>query len=921
MRTMNKIVALSLVLAMALSMMAGAAFKDQSDINANLVDDINLLVALNVFSAEGTGEGYFDPNGTITRSMAAKMMYVLKNKGVDNKATTWVDMNIFKDVEAGAWYEGYVNFCASTGIMVGDGEYFNPNGKITGTEFAKMLLVLIGYKPDIEGYTGAKWAENTIADAEAAGFFVDYELPVKGVATRQFAAKLIVNAINATKVKYSDNVATEQYVVYANGQNQTVSHPVTFANQDLGLVKTTGVLVATPNYGLVANGGTPYMNENGKNNLSAIDVNDAAYDMLADATFKFDANPEYLGQEVTVLSKGALDNNGSENVTIYGVSLTGKSGVYNSIAADMKLDATNSKITIDGKKFAYNTPVTVYTACVAANSNVNIQSLYVEKAITEYTVIDINGDATKLIALTSGVKYATVEDIKVSNNMIKFNDDSVTAGATFTDLAGGTTDAAKEAFAKYTLVGDIAKGDVVAIEKDYTSGKDMTKVTEIDAIYAPITKVTTDKAVINGIELNRAVGFKTAFPTTTNSESKNYYAVGNYLIHNAAVTETAKVPTDVALVLAVNNGSNDVFEGSKAKVQVLLADGTTAIYEYAAKADVPTNWLYIHDGYTVETANTMAVKGTDTANKQIVPETVIYEYKLIDGKIVLKEIATQDSVKSYVDTVAAESFEFNKDTDVVTATAGLAGHGPVTYRTTEDYFFFVKAKASSTASSKWTVVKASEMPISVAAAQTVNTADVPYIVTVESGKLPTFHYAAINLGNTVLEGTSTDVVYGYVKDAYQTLNSENKEEVYVVMVMAPGAEPVEYLFNDTLATALTYKDEFAKVTTSTSGKSSLTEIQADALVLNNAALGQISAFEGNQVKIGNNFYTIADDAKIWNVKSGKLVDGSDLKIGTQSNVYYTLKGASGTNATIITNIIVDMNGTIVLNNEGLVKPQ
>jgi|GEM_PF-1455521 len=910
MRKMNKIVALSLVLAMALSMMASAAsFKDQATINADLMDEINLLVALGVYSENGTGAGYFEPNGTITRAQAAKIIYVLKNKGNDNGATSWTGLNIFNDVEAGAWYEGYVNYCASVGILAGTGDNkFTPNGQLTGVELAKMLLVVIGYKADLEGYTGAKWDANILSDAEAAGFFVDYELPVRGVITREWAAQMIVNALYAPKVRYVDGVAEVMYVsnspLYA-----------TYAEQDLGLVKTTGVLVATPNYGLVANGGTPYMNENGKNTLSAINVlgaQETTYDMVADVTFKFDANPEYLGQEVTVLSKGTLD----DTVAVYGMSLTGDSAVYTSLAADMKLDATNSKITIDGKKFAYRTPVTVYTACVAAAQDVNIETLYANKNITEYTVIDVNGDASKVIALTSGVKYATIEDIKVSNNMIKFNDDSVTAGATFTDLAGGTSDTAKEAFAKYTLVGDIAKGDVVAIEKDYTSGKDMTKVTEIDAIYAPITKVTTGKAVINGIELKEATGFKTAFPTATNSESKNYYAVGNYLIHNAAVTETAKVPTDVAIVLAVKDGVNNVFNGSKPQVQVLLADGTTAIYEYAAKADVPTNWLYVHDNYVIDGANKMAVKGTNTADKQIVPETVIYEYKLIDGKIALKEIATQDSVKSYVDTVAAKSFAFNKDTDVVTATAGLVGHGPVTYRTTEDSFFFVKAKASSTASAKWTVVKASEMPINVV--DTQNTSDVPYIVTVESGKLPTFHYAAINLGNTVLEGTSTDVVYGYVKDAYQTLNSENKEEVYVVMVMAPGAEPVEYLFNDTLATALTYKDEFAKVTTNTSGKSSLTEIQADALVLDNAAIGQISAFEGNQVKMGNNFYTIADDAKVWNVKDGKLVDGSELKIGTQNNVYYTLKGASGTNATIITNIIVEMDGTALLDANGLV---
>ena len=136
MRKMNKIVALSLVLAMALSMMASAAsFKDQATINADLIDEINLLVNLGVYSEQGTGDGYFEPNMTITRAQAAKIIYVLKNKGVDNGATSWTGLNIFSDVEVGSWYEGYVNYCASVGILAGTGDNkFTPNGQLTGVE-------------------------------------------------------------------------------------------------------------------------------------------------------------------------------------------------------------------------------------------------------------------------------------------------------------------------------------------------------------------------------------------------------------------------------------------------------------------------------------------------------------------------------------------------------------------------------------------------------------------------------------------------------------------------------------------------------------------------------------------------------------------------------------------------------------------
>ena len=184
MRTMKKVLALSLVLAMAFSMMAGA-FNDQAKINADLVEDINMMVALNVFSAMGTGNGDFEPNTELTREQAAKLVYVLKNKGVDNGASSWTGMNIFKDVEAGRWSEGYINWCSATSVMAGTGDgYFNPTAKITGVEFAKLMLTMIGYKADVQGYVGASWSDNIIRDAESAGLFVQYDLPVRCILPR-----------------------------------------------------------------------------------------------------------------------------------------------------------------------------------------------------------------------------------------------------------------------------------------------------------------------------------------------------------------------------------------------------------------------------------------------------------------------------------------------------------------------------------------------------------------------------------------------------------------------------------------------------------------------------------------------------------------------------------------------------------------
>ena len=53
MRTLKKVLALSLVFAMAFTLMAGAAFKDEESIDSSLRDDITLMEALGVFQGDG----------------------------------------------------------------------------------------------------------------------------------------------------------------------------------------------------------------------------------------------------------------------------------------------------------------------------------------------------------------------------------------------------------------------------------------------------------------------------------------------------------------------------------------------------------------------------------------------------------------------------------------------------------------------------------------------------------------------------------------------------------------------------------------------------------------------------------------------------------------------------------------------------
>ena len=103
MRTLKKVLALTVALATLFSLTAFAAFTDEDQINESLIADINLMGALNVMT--GDTEGTFRPNDTISRAEAAKMIYVIRNGGDDDKAIGWVEngLNAFTDVLPGIW--------------------------------------------------------------------------------------------------------------------------------------------------------------------------------------------------------------------------------------------------------------------------------------------------------------------------------------------------------------------------------------------------------------------------------------------------------------------------------------------------------------------------------------------------------------------------------------------------------------------------------------------------------------------------------------------------------------------------------------------------------------------------------------------------------------------------------------------------
>lgn len=198
MSTLKKILALSLALAMILSVSVFAgyttdSYKDAAAIDKDAAESVELLYALDIMT--GDEKGNFNPNATITRAEVAKMIYVILNKGNDDKAATYAVANLFTDVPATAWYAGYINYLAALGLVNGSEGKFYPTNPVKTAEAAKMLLTAIGYNSADRQYVGANWAKNVLSDASIVGLLSGYKADINGAAPRQWVAVMFANAL------------------------------------------------------------------------------------------------------------------------------------------------------------------------------------------------------------------------------------------------------------------------------------------------------------------------------------------------------------------------------------------------------------------------------------------------------------------------------------------------------------------------------------------------------------------------------------------------------------------------------------------------------------------------------------------------------------------------------------------------------
>jgi len=186
--------------------MAMASAADCTD-EALIADEydvaVDVMQAIGVFNGS---KGYLNPKNTLTRAEAAKVITYLAITKTNADRLTTAEAP-FADVEADNWAAGSIAYAKQLGIVSGSAGNYRPADALTGYEFAKMLLVVIGYKAENQGYKGTNWSNNVNLDALSAGLLKGLDIDLGANILREEAAQMAFNALQAKVAYYAGNTS------------------------------------------------------------------------------------------------------------------------------------------------------------------------------------------------------------------------------------------------------------------------------------------------------------------------------------------------------------------------------------------------------------------------------------------------------------------------------------------------------------------------------------------------------------------------------------------------------------------------------------------------------------------------------------------------------------------------------------------
>lgn len=562
MKNLKQVLALGMAFSLSLSTMAGAAFTDQNEINAQ--EAVDMLSSLGIIN--GYSDGSFRPYENVTRAEAAKMMFQLRNGGNANADGFKNTPSTFKDI-SGNWAEGYIKYCQNMGIIAGkSATSFDPNGNITGVELSKMMLVTLGYNAQTVGLVGHTWTQNTLSLAGENGILNDVNAPLASACPRQYAAQIMYNTIMAPTVVLREGVYTNKNLI--GYDNDTVG------KRYLGLVNTEVTLIGDKK--TVSSLNSDQLQVNVTTDNKGTEIKTAGNKTI---TYTVDKIEYKIGQNFKLLWKDSNNNNDlDKNDKIYGMYDANSTSFIELTANDIEKISDSTRVKLDGVKYDVAEEGKVVKNYIDVNSSSNewkkanagknkIEDLQAKTGDKIRIVLDDSNRITEVYLITSELyKVTAVSGDKIS-------------------IAGvGTID---RTINDNIVYDDIYKNDVVSVTRLYsTSVDDATFIVEkAEEINGTLTGFSGNKTVIVDGTTYKIYGEKamksnlTDDSITTISSSDldcdvTLYLVNGYVQGMKRQSEEAK---QYAIVNAVDDDGVLDSTFNEPRVELVLADGTKKV--------------------------------------------------------------------------------------------------------------------------------------------------------------------------------------------------------------------------------------------------------------------------------------------------------------------------------------------------------
>ena len=568
---------------------AGAAFSDQSKIkNTEAVD---MCTALNIIG--GYPDGTFKPEGNITRAEVTKMICVALNGGKEPNVGTNATPT-FSDVRTNpncAWAEGYIESCYAQGIVSGvGGGKFAPAGNVTATQMAKMLLVALGYNADNEGFTGNAWATNVNVRASQKGLYEDLEnIDVNAALTRDNAAQMIWNALNAYEVEYKTTLITD-----SKGQltsQITVQDKLVQGTE--GFVKITLLEDKYESYTYTGILTKVEWIDTDKEYKYTIGTDTKNSDGTTDKAPTFQSATDFsdlFGMKVKVVYNENKKNN---DIKVFGIVPKDSKVIATGILDDLEY-SDSTYIKIDGTKYKTDDDAIGTKALKAIPQN---------QYSTQNNVFYTTDDTTNPKAYVKGDlntgtlgKYSPTYTMRAIDND---NDNKVDLIVYLPVYAGevtsvgtkqisvkylGATSAVPFKFEDDNIYKDVAKDDYVLVTANTYTAYDENTVTKMDSVSGKVTGTRDGKVQIDGKWYNNYSEKKFRLDGTY-----TFYVAGSSVFY--ADQKGAASLTDVLYLDKYNDS------GITTQAKVYFYDGTTAtidigdIYQADDDTKVPSNDL------------------------------------------------------------------------------------------------------------------------------------------------------------------------------------------------------------------------------------------------------------------------------------------------------------------------------------------